>query len=240
MTDRTSSRLRRAAPVALVGVLAAAGWLAGAATRDRPASAAALPAAGPAAGPAVAARAASPRPDLPSLAPAGAAVAAADLLHPRPAHEWQGMRVDLSQRQYCEASSYCGFALACLDDQRCGPCQRDDQCAAGEVCVLDHCVKAANAGCRTRAECGGTGDDAMCVLSGLTGGEPRGNAEMRSFCRSSSGGTPQDESAPDPRRAARLAAAAAQQPVAPPVSAQDLRARLATELDARAPAATGR
>ncbi len=238
MTDRTSSRLRRAAPVALIAVLAAAGWLAGAATRERPAPAAASPA--PAPGPAGAAPAAIPRPELPSLAPAGVAVAAADVLHPRPAHEWQGMRVDLSQRQYCEASSYCGLALACLGDQRCGPCQRDDQCAAGEVCVLDHCVLAANAGCRTRAECGGAGDDAMCVLSGLTGGEPRGNAAMRSYCRSSWGGTPQDESAPDARRAARLAEAAAQQPVAPPVSARDLRARLAAELDAQAPAAAGR
>jgi hypothetical protein len=149
------------------------------------------------------------------------------------------MRVDLSQRQYCEASSYCGFALACLGDQQCGACQRDEQCASGEACVLDHCVVAANVGCRTRADCAGAGagpgagDDAMCVLSGLTGGEPRGNGEMRSFCRSSSGGTPQDESAPDARRAARLAAAAAQQPVAPPVSAGDLRARLAAELDAK-------
>jgi hypothetical protein len=228
MNDRHRTRLRRAALIALIGVLAAAGWLTGVATREGPPAVASVRAVAPAG----AALAAAPRPALPSLAPAGA-VAVADLLHPRPAHEWQGMRVDLSQRQYCEASSYCGFALACLGDQQCGPCQRDDQCAAGEACVLDHCVVAANVGCRTRADCAGAGDDAMCVLSGLTGGEPRGNGEMRSFCRSSSGGTPQDESAPDARRAARLAEAAAQQPVAPPVSARDLRARLAAELDAK-------
>jgi hypothetical protein len=226
MTDRTPSRLRRVAPVALVGVLAVAGWLTGRSTRDRPR------AGGP---PALhgAALAAAPRPELPSLAPAGAAVAAADLLHPRPAHEWQGMRVDLSQRQYCEASSYCGLALACLDDRQCGPCQRDDQCAGGEVCVLDHCVVAAHAGCRSRAECAGAGEDAVCVLSGLSGGEPRGNGEMRSYCRSSSGGAPQDESIPDARRAARLAEAAAQRPVAPPVNAAELRARLEAQLEAR-------
>jgi hypothetical protein len=226
MTARTPLRSRLVVRVTLVGVLAALGWLAGTATRARP------PAAGePAPGPATlrAASSSAPRPALPSLAPPGASSEVADVLHPRPAHEWQGMLVNLSQRQYCEASSYCGFALACLDDRRCGPCQRDDQCASGEACVLDHCVAAANAGCRTRAECGGAGEGALCVLSGLTGGEPRGNTGMRSFCRASSGGTPQDEAAPDERRAARLAAAAAQQPVAPPISAHDLRARLDAE-----------
>jgi len=219
MTTRTPSRSRRAAFGALLGALAVAGWLAGRSGRERPRPAEAL--ARPAA-----ARPESSRPPPPSLAPAGASTAVADVLHPRPAHEWQGMRVDLSQRQYCEASSYCGFALACLDDQRCGPCQRDDQCAGGEVCVLDHCVAAASAGCRTRADCGGGGGDALCVLSGLSGGDPRGNTGMRSYCRSSSGGTPQDEAAPDARRAARLAEAAAQQPVAPPVSPRGLRDRL--------------
>lgn len=219
MTDRTPSRLRRVALVGLVGVLAAGGWLAG--TAIRPDS----PEAGQPA-PRAAALPKTPRPALPSLAPAGASSAAADVLHPRPAHEWQGMLVDLSQRQYCEASSYCGFALACLGDQQCGPCQRDDQCAGGEVCVLDHCVAAASAGCRTRADCTGDGDGALCVLSGLSGGDPRGNTGMRSYCRSSSGGIAQDDAAPDARRAARLAEAAGQQPVAPPVSAADLRARL--------------
>jgi hypothetical protein len=84
--------------------------------------------------------------------PTGAVIAAADLLHPRPAHEWQGMRVDLSQRQYCEASSYCGLALACLEDRRCGACQRDDQCAGGEVCVLDYPVSARSLRARLEAQ----------------------------------------------------------------------------------------
>ena len=235
MPHRPPLRSRRLVYLALVGVLAAAGWLAGTATRGGP----------PAAGEPVlrpAALAGTPRPELPSPASAGAPNAAADVLHPRPAHEWQGMRVDLSQRQYCEASSYCGLALACLGDRRCGACQRDDQCAGGEVCVLDHCVVAAHAGCRTSAECvaggpgagdPGAGPGALCVLSGLSGGEPRGNTGMRSYCQLSSGGTPQDESVPDTRRAARLAEAAAQQPVAPPVSAAALRARLEAELAAR-------
>ena len=136
------------------------------------------------------------------------------------------MLVDLSQRQYCEASSYCGFALACLPDQKCGACTRDEQCGTGEVCALDHCVVAANAGCRSRADCTAAGPDALCQLSGLSGGDPRGNAGMRSYCQVPRGGRDQDETAADPRRAARLAAAAAQQPVAPPVSAASLRARL--------------
>ncbi len=222
MTDRTPSRVPRLALVALAGVLAAAGWLAGMATTSR-SSAAGAPT------PPRAALAATPRPAPPALAPAGAASAAADVLHPRPAHEWQGMLVDLSQRQYCEATSYCGFALACLEDSQCGPCRSDDQCAAGEACVLDHCVAAAGAGCRTRADCAA---DELCVLSGLSGGDPRGNTGMRSFCRPSTGGTPQDEAVPDARRAARLAEAAAQPPVAPPISARDLRARLDAELEA--------
>jgi len=220
MTDRTPSRLRWIVRIALVGVLAAAGWLAGRSTLERPRAAVPRPARSQAV------LAAAPRPAPPSLAPAGASDEAADMLHPRPAHEWQGMRVDLSQRQYCEASSYCGLALACLEDRRCGACERDDQCAAGEVCALDHCVVAAKAECRTRTDCAGAGADALCVLSGLSGGEPRGNSAMRSYCRSSSGGVAQDESAADPRRAARLAEAAQQRPVAPPVSARELRARL--------------
>jgi len=213
MTDRTSTRLPRVALIALACVLAIVGWLAGIVTRSSPDVRA----------PAQRAAVAPSRTPLPQLASAGASNEAVDALHPRPAREWQGMLVDVSQRQYCEASSYCGLALACLDDRKCGPCQRDDQCASGEACVLDHCVASASAACRTRADCA---PDELCVLSGLSGGDPRGNTGMRAFCRPSSGGRPQDESAPDARRAARLAEAAAQQPVAPPVSPRDLRARL--------------
>src|SRR5262245_46888857 len=89
MTDRTSSRLPRVALVALAGILAAAGWLAGMATRAESGAPA----------PAPSALASPSRPPLPQLAPAGASSEAVDVFHPRPAHEWQGMLVDLSQRQ---------------------------------------------------------------------------------------------------------------------------------------------
>jgi hypothetical protein len=218
-------RARWARRILLVAVLAIAGWAGwqlGAATRPTPP------------------RRVAPAPPMPvfrrdappSLAPAGAEVAAGATIHPRAADEWQGMLVDLTQRQYCEASSYCGFALACLDDSACGPCRRDDQCAGGEVCALDHCVRSELADCRRRADCAATGADARCVLTGLTGGEPRGNSEMRAVCLAARGGTPQDEAAPDARRAARLAAAAAQKPAPPPVSADVLRARLDAALSA--------
>jgi len=219
MTSRTPSRSRRALWIALLVAVVVAGWLAGRAVRD--------PAPAPTPPPSSTSMTRPARPELPSLAPAGPADIVPDAkVHPRPAGEWQGMLVDLSQRQVCEASSYCGFALACLDDGACGACQRDDQCAGGEVCVLDHCVLAANAGCRSRRDCAGEGDDALCVLSGLTGGEARGNGAMTSYCQASRGGIAQDPTVVDERRAARLAAAAAQTPVAPPVSEDDLRARL--------------
>ena len=205
--------------IALVGALAAAGWLLGRATHEQPP----VPIVSPQQRPVTVTQ-----PALPEVAVQHAA-APVDRLHPRPTDEWQGMLVDLTQRQYCEASSYCGLALACLDDQACGPCSVDAQCASGEVCVLDHCVQSANAACRTRADCAAAGDDAMCILSGLTGGEPRGNGDMRSYCQTSAGGLAQDHDAPDPRRAAQLAEAVAQVPVDPPVSADDLRARLDAE-----------
>lgn len=220
MTRRTPPSLRRLAWLLLIGVLAVAGWFAGRALRGDP------PPPPASASPPTTSWARTPRPDLPSLVPAAAAEVAADQLHPRPADEWQGMLVDLSQRQYCEASAYCGFALACLEDRACGPCQRDDQCGQGEACVLDHCVAAANVGCRSRTDCGAAGEGALCVLSGLTGGEPRGNSAMRSYCQAAVGGVAQDDAVVDERRAARLAAAAAETPVAPPVSEADLRAKL--------------
>jgi hypothetical protein len=233
MTRSTPTRSRRVLQLVVVGVLAITGWFVGRLTRDAEVSQV-TPSSQPAARGAV--RAA----ELPSLAAAvergEGELVRADQYHPRPPDEWQGMLVDMSQRQYCEASSFCGFALACLDDNACGPCQRDDQCASGEVCVLDHCVLAKNAGCRSRQDCAGDDPDALCVLSGLTGGEARGNGDMTSYCQSSRGGVAQDEAAPDPRREARLATAAAQSPEEPPVSAATLRERLDAELAApRAP-----
>lgn len=211
--SRTSMR------VSLIGALALIAWFVGRGTRT--------PESPPVTSPQASARmAAVTAPALP--APVTAPVTAATF--PRPPEEWQGMLVSAENRQYCEASSYCGFALACLEDNACGACTADAQCATGEACVLDHCIRAANVGCRSRADCGAEGPDARCMLSGLTGGEPRGNSEMISFCRRSSGGIAQDEAAPDPRRDTRMREAAAQTAVAPPVSADDLRTRLDAEL----------
>ncbi len=97
-------------------------------------------------------------------------------LRARPADEWQGMLVDVSVQQECFRSAVCGFALACIDG-KCGPCSRDSECEAGEVCVLDHCVLRQLAACRTRKDCG----DSLCLLTGLSA-DPRNNGDMRSLC----------------------------------------------------------
>src|SRR5215208_4690913 len=89
----------------------------------------------------------SPSPSLPSpaslaAAPEPGAVAAeppSTDYAPRPADEWQGMRVDLATQSLCDGAESCGLAMACPDGGRCGPCQADSQCASGEACVLDHC-----------------------------------------------------------------------------------------------------
>ena len=103
----------------------------------------------------------------------------------RPEGEWQGIPV-CGPYPPCERADGCGLALACLDGT-CGACTSDAQCAAGEGCALDHCIPAANVECRTRSECGG---DALCILSGITGGTARGNEDMRAYCLSPSGGSP--------------------------------------------------
>jgi hypothetical protein len=104
--------------------------------------------------------------------------------YPRPAEEWQGMLVDLSVMPPCESSAGCGLARACVEGT-CGPCVADSECAAGEGCVLDHCVRTELIECRRAAECAA---DALCILSGYTGGTARGNEDMRAHCLSSSGG----------------------------------------------------
>lgn len=99
---------------------------------------------------------------------------------PRDSAEWQGMLIDMNNLQTgCEQTSQCGLAMACVQG-RCGPCDADEQCAAGEVCVLQHCVHEPLAACRGRADCSG---GALCTLTGYTA-EPRGNAEMRAICES--------------------------------------------------------
>lgn len=117
--------------------------------------------------------------------------------HPRDPSEWQGMLVDMSQPQICERSMECGLALACGEDGHCGPCRSDDDCGVGEGCALDHCLPRKNLACRTRGDCGALGPEAVCMLSGITGGEPRGNTDMRAFCNSGVGGE-------DPRKQAEL------------------------------------
>ncbi len=99
------------------------------------------------------------------------------------------MLVDVTFPQVCSASSNCGLALACKEDGFCGPCESDAECAAGERCVLDHCLLAENVHCASRRQCAA---DELCILSGYTP-VGRANAEMRSFCNPSSGGQEQVE-----------------------------------------------
>ncbi len=229
---------RRLTVFAAIVIVVAVGWLVG--RSARPTAPEAPSASTP---PAPANHLAPPpvagEPDLvaqdPTVAPSEdinpLAVGPEDQLHPRPADEWQGMLVDMSMRQLCETSAQCGFALACLDDGQCGPCDSDSQCGAGEACVLDHCVPADNVACRGRADCAAEyGEDALCVMNGLTGGEARGNSGMSAYCLAPRGGQEQDDSVVDDRRAARLAAAAEAAPVRPPVSKTDLADRLDVEL----------
>ena len=99
--------------------------------------------------------------------------------------QWQGMRVDADVQPPCGRSAHCGLARACIDG-RCVACRRDGDCEAGEFCVLEHCVQEPATGCRTRQEC--RGPDELCILSGYSS-DPRGNAELRSFCNPGSGGS---------------------------------------------------
>ena len=100
--------------------------------------------------------------------------------------EWQGMPVDTSSAARCGVSLGCGLALACIEG-RCGPCTADAECASGEACVLEHCVRAEHVSCRSRQDCTAQGDDALCVLSGLSDGQ-RGNRDLRAYCLTPSGG----------------------------------------------------
>lgn len=96
---------------------------------------------------------------------------------PRPAGEWQGMKVDESETWPCGES--CSMARACVGGM-CVPCTQDDQCQTGEVCVLDHCVQEKLVECRRAADCGSP--EALCVLTGYTSGDLRGNRDMRAHC----------------------------------------------------------
>jgi hypothetical protein len=105
----------------------------------------------------------------------------------RAADEWQGMPIEPEATALCDAVDACGLAMACIDG-RCGACAADDSCAPGEICALDHCVRAELASCRSRTDCGA---NALCILGGTTA-DPRGNAVMTARCLPAAGGTPDD------------------------------------------------
>jgi hypothetical protein len=98
--------------------------------------------------------------------------------HPRDPMEWDGMPVPL-QGPSCETSEYCGLALACVE-QMCGACAGDRDCAAGEACVVEHCLRAELITCHSYRDCE---PNQVCILSGITGGTARGNEDMRSYCQ---------------------------------------------------------
>ena len=141
--------------------------------------------------------------------------------HPRAASEWQGMQVNTRFQAICDGKASCGLAAACLD-QRCQACTDDWQCAEGEACALDHCVPAANVRCRAAADCR-TGE--LCVLSGYSS-DPRGNRDMRAFCRSDVGGIVDEHDVLDSESIARRDSVPAEPR---PVSISELRALLSPE-----------
>lgn len=144
-------------------------------------------------------KAEAPRPAAPSRRhvvrddPAATPTAPAAAFHPRDPEEWQGMRVHLADRATCASTERCGLAMACQGGL-CGACTVDGDCAAGEACVLDHCLRREAVACRSRRDCGGA---ARCVLSGYSD-DPRGNGEMRAACLEPQGGTEQPADAPAP------------------------------------------
>lgn len=93
--------------------------------------------------------------------------------------EWQGMLPDREDVWPCTPDGGCGKARACIDG-KCLPCLQDAECGGGERCVLEHCVRAELVACTRRRDCG-TGE-AMCLLSGYSSLDLRGNAEMRAYC----------------------------------------------------------
>jgi hypothetical protein len=99
------------------------------------------------------------------------------------------MLVDTTEVMDCLTPDGCGLALACISG-KCRACTKDSDCAAGEACALDHCLRAGNVECRSRWDCGD--GESLCVLSGYEA-TPRANETMKAHCMSPSGGLPQDE-----------------------------------------------
>jgi hypothetical protein len=115
---------------------------------------------------------------------------------PRPRDEWQGMLINVNITPPCNASAECGLARACIDE-KCMPCERDEHCADGEACVLQHCIAMELVECRRTAECG---KGSKCILSGYSR-DPRGNEGTRSYCNSNfSGAASMVPPEPLPRR----------------------------------------
>lgn len=105
---------------------------------------------------------------------------------PRDPGEWQGLRVESSNVLYCSGVDKCNGALACVNG-RCVACTSDSQCAPGEVCSMDHCLRRENMTCRSRRDCA---EGQRCYLDGLGGGTPRHNATLSSYCAGSDGENP--------------------------------------------------
>jgi hypothetical protein len=112
--------------------------------------------------------------------------------HPRAPGEWDGMLVNLNVTPPCESPAGCGMARACKSG-KCMPCEADVECASGESCVLDHCVRSANVSCRQRADCQSR---SVCILSGYSSGV-RGNEDMRAYCLALESGAERLPAAPD-------------------------------------------
>lgn len=103
---------------------------------------------------------------------------------PRDPQEWQGMLLHAGTPAPCESADGCGVARACKGG-KCVACEVDGDCANGEGCVLDHCLRKELISCRRRADCE---RDSLCILSGYSA-QRRGNETMRSFCVSKNSGT---------------------------------------------------
>jgi len=102
----------------------------------------------------------------------------------RSSDEWQGMLHAEDDIWPC-AEGFCTRAKACIDGT-CVPCVVDTECMREELCVLGHCVQEQRVECHARWDCSET--DALCVLSGYTSMDPRGNANMQATCLRPVGG----------------------------------------------------
>lgn len=127
----------------------------------------------------------------------------------RGADEWQGMAID-DAAPACDTSERCGLATACIEG-RCGGCTVDRDCASGEACVLDHCVRSELVACRSHTECK---DGELCVLSGVSS-DARGNGDMRAYCQGQAVDIAQSREAYEANQQARVGIPAPQREVTP-------------------------